>query len=127
MAMFNPIASTVYGSTGTQAIQNESLSADLDTYQELEGFNIVDGSTTVEYDNGTAWNTATEGTDYELALENGTVKPLSGGAIDQGDPLRVSYDYQVTSGTTTTIVQLVPLFVALMVLGLFAFKVQKGM
>lgn len=127
MAMFNPIASTVYGSTGTQAIQNESLSADLDTYQDLEGFNIVDGSTTVEYDNGTAWNTATEGTDYELALENGTIKPLSSGAIDQGDPLRVSYDYQVTSGTTTTIVQLVPLFVALMVLGLFAFKVQQGM
>jgi hypothetical protein len=127
MAMFNPIASTVAGNTGTQSISDESLSADLDTYQELEGYNLVDGSVTVEYDNGTGYQTATEGTDYDLALENGTVKPLSSGSIDQGDPLRVTYDYQVTDGTTTTIVRLIPLFTALMVLGLFAFKVQQGM
>jgi hypothetical protein len=126
--LFVPISGAVTDGTGIQTVTNESVTADVGNHTDLEGYDI-DGSTdTVTYTNGTGTTyTAVEGSDYELATENGSIKVLSGGNIDDGASLKVSYDYQATSGTVTTVVGLVPLFVGLLLIGTIAGKLTDAM
>lgn len=122
--LFTPLASSVADNSGTVSVTNESVTADAGNYTDLDGYQIVDGSETV-YNASGAEQTA--GTDYEMANENGSIKVLSGGSISDGETITVSYDYKATSGSTTTVVQLVPLFMALLILGVLAEKVQRMM
>lgn len=124
MSMFAPIAGLVAGVQGTQSVANEQVTAANDDYVDLDGWDVHEDSETVEFKDGSgSWVTATEGTDYEMAYGNGSVKAVSSGAIDDGDTLRVSYDYRATEGTTAMVIGLVPLFLGLMVLGTFANKI----
>jgi len=129
--LFMPINAAVNDNVGTQTIENETdgLTADYNTTQDLEGYNIVDGSETVERYNSTSgsWETLTAGTDYQINNEPGSIEILDTSATDAGDDIRVSYDYQATSGATTTVALLVPLFVALLVLVMLAAKVMEMM
>lgn len=125
-AMFAPIATSVTDNTGTQAI-NETVTANPGTYQELDGYQITDGSYNVTYDNGTQYVSATEGSDYELAQENGSIKFLSSGNVADGDQAYVHYQYEATSGVTTTLVNLFPMFLGLLLIGTIAGKLSDSL
>ncbi|WP_148414921.1 hypothetical protein [Haloferax sp. KTX1] len=125
--LFMPISNVVTGNTGTQSVVNETATADVGTAVDLDGYEVVADSETVYYDNGSGWTTATAGTDYSFDDNSASVTALSGGSIDDGAALRVSYDYQATSGSTTTITGLIPLFVALLILGVLAAKAMDGL
>lgn len=123
---FVPLVDTINENTGEIEVNNESFNATLGEAQDLSGFNIVDGTETVEYDPGTGYEAATEGTDYSIDNDAGTVTPLSSGAISEGDDVRVSYTYASTDGTTTVVAGVIPVLVALLLLVPMARKVQEA-
>ena len=128
MTMFNPIAGAVTSSSGVQSVTNETVVAEHGNWSELEGYDVEDGSVTVYEPNGSdSYETATEGTDYEVDYSAGAIEALSSGSIGDGDELKVTYDYAATDSTTTTILGLIPMFLGLLVLGVMAAKIQDGL
>ena len=127
--LFMPFSSAVTDNTGEVTIDNETAVASVDEPVELDGYNIATDSETVERYNETSssWEQTASGTDYSIDYEAGTISILDGGSISAGDELRVSYRYQATSGTTTTIVGLLPLFLALLILGSLAGPIMDQM
>jgi hypothetical protein len=125
--LFTPITTSIAENTGTSTVEDERLVATLDEANELRGYQIQDGTVTVEYDDGAGYTTATQGSDYTIDREAGTITPLSTGNISGGDELRVDYTYQATSGSTTTIVGLVPLFMGLIILVTMYAKMREMM
>lgn len=111
--LVGPFVGAISGNVGTvSATDNITASTDGD-YQDLEGYDI-DGATFTAEVSGT---TLSEGSDYELNETEGTVSFLTGSAnVNDGDTVDIAYDYQATDGTTSTIADLLPLFVALLVL-----------
>jgi len=107
-----PFTGAIAGNTGVVST-NETVSASVGDYQDLEGYEIDGATFSAEDSSGTALS---EGTDYELNETAGTIKFLSGGSVSAGDSVKASYDYQATDGTTDTITGLLPLFVGLLVL-----------
>lgn len=116
--LFAPLANTVSDNTGTVAVTNETATATVGEYESLDGYDIDDSTDVVYYDNNEdgSFDTATQGSDYELATENGSVKVLSSGSIDDGAPIKVSYEYRATDDSTTTIAGLAPLLAAILLL-----------
>lgn len=127
--LFTPIADTVNQNTGEQSVTNETVTAQHGEYVDLDGYSILTDSETVYYTNNTDGSTevATRGTDYEMNYSSGSIKALSSGSIDDGEQIDVSYDYEATDSTTTTVAALVPLFVALLMLGVMAARIQDAM
>lgn len=122
--LFTPVSDAVTNNSGTVTVQNETVTADTGNYTALDGYDIDSGSETVYNASG---NQMTSGVDYEMGYQNGSIKALSGGDISDGSEIKVSYDYQATDSTTTTVVTLIPLFMALLILGILAAKVQGMM
>lgn len=127
--LFSPIATVIGDNTGDQTVTNETVNANHGEYVDLTGYAIEDGSETVYEYNETSgsWETATSGTDYEMDYPPGEIQTLSGGSISDGDEIRVSYSYEATSGTTTTVLTMTPMFVALLILGTLAARVNDMM
>ena len=127
--LFTPISDITSSNSGVQTVSNETVTASNSSYVDLTGYNIQENSETVEWFNSTSgsYETVTEGTDYDFAYDNASIIALDGGTISDGDKLRVSYDYQATSGSATTVIEMVPLFVALLMLGVIAGKIQGGL
>jgi len=125
---FIPVANLVGGATDVQTVSNEAVTDNVQfdqTYQ-LDGYNVESGSETLEVDNGTDWVTLSEGTDYEINTERGTVDFVDSSNLDAGDTVRASYDWQQTDGTTASVVGLIPLMLALMLLVPIANRVSEG-
>lgn len=120
-ALFIPLVDTVNSETGTQAVTNESVTAEVGTYVDLENNDLVSSSVTV-YNSTDA--EMTEGTDYEVAYDNGSIKALSGGSITDGNTITVSYDYEATSDMVATIAGLIPLLILVSVLAFVAAAVR---
>jgi hypothetical protein len=116
--LFSPLASSVNDNTGTVTVTNETATATVGAYEQLDGYQIDDSTDVVYYDNNEdgTFESATQGTDYELATDNGSIKVLSGGAIDDGAPIKTTYEYRATDDSTTTVAGLVPLLAALLLL-----------
>jgi hypothetical protein len=124
MVLFNPVAALVDSTTGTTSVANEEVTVANDSFFQLDGYNIQEDSETVQYKNATGtWVNATEGTDYEMKYSEGSIKALPDGSIEDGETVRVWYDYEPTDGATTTVLTMVPLFMALLVLGTFGEKI----
>jgi len=121
VSLFSPITTVIAENTGTQSVANEAVTADVGNYTELGGYNVEDGTVTVTDGSGTTY---TEGTDYEIDYNAGELKALSNGSIADGDTLDVSYDYQAADSTTSTIVNLIPLLMALVGVMMFADKMN---
>jgi len=116
VSVFPAVSQSITDNTGVQSVGNESVTADVGNYTDLDGYNIKDGTVTVEND-GTTY---TEGDDYEIDYEAGELKALDSGTIEDGETLTVSYDYQASGKTTATIANLIPLVMALVGVMLFA-------
>jgi len=122
-SLFAPVASSVNSSTGVQTVTNETVTADVGNYVDVGGYDIDSSTVTVYQPTGSAYETATQSTDYEFNTSDGSIKALSGGDIGDGETLKVSYDYQATDDTTSTVANLVPLFMALLIVGVLAGKI----
>jgi hypothetical protein len=130
MTLFSPVLATVNTATGSQAVTNETFSAQTGTYVDLDGYDIDKGSETVYAFNDTSnsYETVSEGTAYEMNYSAGSIKALSGShQLDDGEDAKITYGYQATDGTTATIAALVPTFMALLVVGVFASKITGAM
>lgn len=121
-ALFGPFVSAVSDNTGTQSVTNETVTASTGDYVNLDGFDI-EGTSVVVYN--ASDDVMTEGTDYEVNTDNGSVLALSGGDIGDGTDIKVSYDYAQTSDVATTVADLIPLILLVVVLGTVAFAVKN--
>lgn len=123
-----PIMSTISENTG-EVETDANFTAETDTWQELDGYSIVTDSETVEYrtNDGDMWTTADSGTDYELDEDSGDIQFLSSGNVSDGDQISMAYTYEATDSTTTTVLGIVPILVALLLLTALADRVQEGL
>lgn len=124
---FVPVVDVLDSSTGEVVIENDTVATDLNTSEsyELQGQPVLDGSETVEVNDAGSWTTLTAGTDYVLDNTNGTIQFNDATAVSDGDEVRATYTYQATEGIVTSIANLLPLFLALLLLVPLANKVQS--
>lgn len=126
---FVPVVDVIDQNSGEVVVTNETLTTNSTGGEslELQGYDLVSNNETIEYDSGSGFTTASEGTDYSIDETNGTVTILSGGNIADGSEVRADYSYSATDGTTGTITDLLPLFMALLLLVPLANAVRRGM
>jgi len=126
---FAPVVDVLDSSTGEVEIENETVTtnASFDQTYELRGDNITADSETIEVYNATgdSWTTLTAGTDYTLNEDTGTIQFSDTTDVSAGDEIRASYLYQATSGIVTSVANLLPVFLALLLLVPLANKVQE--
>lgn len=119
-----PLSTVVATSTGVVGVGNESVTIHTDEYSDLDGYDVTNNYT-VELEDGTE---LTEGTDYEINRTEGSITAVSGSAtVSDGDTVLVTYEYNATDSTTGTIAGLVPMFAALLILGIAAAKMREMM
>lgn len=117
MIFMPAVVDAVDTSTGTQTVTNETVSAQYDEGVDLDGYQVESGTVTVYgyNDSSASYETATEGTDYEVKLEPGELKVLNGSTlIEDGEDVKVSYDYEASGATTTLVVGFVPLMIGVL-------------
>jgi len=112
IVVMQPVVGAVNDNSGTVSVNNETASLPHGEWVDLAGYDLVDGSVNVESLDGTT--TFSEGSDYELALENGSIKALSSGTITDGQTVNVTYQYQATSGPATTVIGFIPVMFGLL-------------
>lgn len=126
MMFLQPVITSVNDNTGSQTVTNETVNADVGAYVDLGGFNIDSGSETVWGLNDTSGNyeQATAGTDYEIDNGGGELKVLnSSSLIQDGEEVKVSYDYQASGQTTALLAGFVPIMLVLLLFVITAMKV----
>lgn len=121
--LFVPFQTSVNTSTGTQTVTNESVTVDIGNYSDLDGYHVDASSVTVYNSSGAT----VPSSDYDVKERPGQIRFNSSTYYSDGDTNQVTYDYEATSGSTTIIAGLIPLFVALLILGILASKVQELM
>lgn len=123
----SPVVSAVNQNTGVQSVTNETVTADYNASADLAGYDVDAGSVTVYGLNETSghYETATEPDDYELRAGPGEVDfNESSTLINEGEDVRVTYDYTATSGTTTLIIGFIPVMLGTLILTVIARGVQ---
>jgi hypothetical protein len=126
--LLGPVVTTVNGQTGTQEVTNETVTAETGEWVNLDGYNVVESSVTVYgyNDSDDSYEEAIEGTDYELDADAGEIKALnSSSLIEDGEDIKVTYDYEATDAMTETIIGYGPTFLGLLLLTTVGMKVQK--
>ena len=126
---FVPVVDVIDGSTGEVQVENETVTTNAsfsETY-ELSGDNITAGSETVEVYSSGSWTTLTAGTDYALNEGAGTIQFSDTTDVSAGDEIRATFSYQATSGIVTSIADLLPVFLGLLLLVPMANKIQDEM
>lgn len=131
VSMIPTVIGVTDNNAGTVTETNESVSGsvELDTWYELQGYEVVSGSETVYFENGTAgsFEVASSSTDYDLNTSDGAIKLLSTGEVDAGDEVKMTYDYQATDSTTETVVDLFGLLIALVILVAISNPIREAM
>lgn len=125
---FVPVVDIIDQNSGEVQIENETVTTNVsyaETY-DLGNYDIIDDSETLEYDDAGTWTELTQGDDYTIDNTNGTVEFVDTGVVSEGDEVRASYTYQATDGIVTSIVGLLPVFLALLLLVPLASKVSEG-
>lgn len=120
--LFVPVFDIVGQNTGTVSVANESVVANVGEPVDLDGYDVDETSVVVTSDGSTV---ATS--DYSVDAGPGTITFADGGNVTDGETVEVSYAYAATSGTTSTLTGLIPLFMALLILGILASKITDGL
>jgi hypothetical protein len=125
-----PVVGAANDNSGTQTVTNETIDANYDTFVDLGGYAVVSGSETVwgYNDTDSSYETAVQGTDYELNLNSGEIKILNGSSlIEDGETVKVSYDYEASGELTATVMEFIPVMLGTLVLVIVARGVQREM
>lgn len=127
-----PFFNVVNGVAGSQTVDNESVTAtftgNTGDWKELRGYDVDDSETVLWLNSSTGnYETLTEGTDYEFNYTDGAIRALSGGVVQDGDELLVSYTYQATSETTAVVLLITPLLLVLVILAAFSNQIDSLM
>lgn len=113
------VGDVVGDNTGTQSVTNESVTGSLEynTTYDLDGFEVVSGSQTVYVENGSAGSfESLASSEYTLDERRGELEVTGQTGSSSGDEVKITYDYEATDGTATTILDLLTLFIALIIL-----------
>ena len=127
--LFLPLFDTVNANSGVQTVNNSTVTVQNDTYTDLSGYE-VDRSTVVVYGyNETSGNyVQATSDDYDLNPTPGEIKANNSSTLIQdGEEIKVTYDYAATSPLTTTVVTLVPLFAAVAIVAVLGIRIQGMM
>jgi len=129
LIFLQPVVGAVQDNTGTQAVTNETVNADLDSYADLGGYDVDEGSVTVYGFNDTSSSYETvSSTDYDVRYPEGELQVNSTASIVQdGETIKVSYDYQASDGVATTVIGFIPVIMATLILFVLSQGVQRGM
>jgi hypothetical protein len=128
VAVLNPLITTANDNTGSQDVVNESVTASVGEYVELQGYAVDSGSETVYGFNDSEgdYEVASSPGDYRMNYSAGEIWVNSSSTlIEDGEEMKVSYTYQASGSTTETVVTLAPLLVALIVLVAFTDQIQE--
>lgn len=126
MLFLQPVITAAESNTGAQTVTNESVTADTGAYVALDGYNIDESSETVwgYNDSSGSYEQAVKGTDYAIDYDGGDLKALNGsGLIQDGENLKVSYDYQASGQTTSLVAGFVPVMFVLLLFVTVAMRV----
>ncbi|MFB6200392.1 MAG: hypothetical protein ABEI98_00070 [Halorhabdus sp.] len=126
MLFLQPVMTAAQSNTGQQSVTNETVTANYGKYVELDGYDIDTNSETVWGYNDTSGNyeQAVKGTDYEINYDGGELKVLNGSTlIEDGEDVKVSYDYQASGQTTALVAGFVPIMLVLLLFVAVAMRV----
>jgi hypothetical protein len=129
LIFLQPVVGAVNDNTGQQSVTNETVTADLDSYVDLGGYDVDEGSVTVYgfNDTSSSYETVADA-DYDVREPEGELRVNSSASVVQdGETVKVSYDYQASDGVATTVIQFVPVIMATLVLFVLSQGVQRGM
>lgn len=130
MVFFPAVVNAVDTSTGTQTVENETVTAQSGEYVDLSGYQVEDGTVTVYGYNDTSasYETATSPDDYEVKFEPGELKANSSSTlIDDGENVKVTYDYKASNDTTTLIAGFIPVMIGVLLFFSLARKTMDMM
>jgi hypothetical protein len=123
--VLQPVVLAANDNTGVQSVANDQITADLGNYSDLGGYDVDKSTVVVEDAGGTT--TYSQGSDYEVATGNGSIKALSSGTISDGQTLNVSYDYQATGGLTETVIGFVPVMFGVLMMVAASRAIERRM
>lgn len=126
MLFLQPVISAAETNTGQQSIGNETVNADYNEPVELDGYDIATNSETVwgYNDSSGTYEQAVSGTDYEIDYGGGELEVLNGSSLIQdGEEVKVSYDYQASGQTVSLIAGFVPIMLVLLMFVAVAMRV----
>lgn len=106
------IGDVVGDNSGTVTVTNESATAQLNEAVDLEGYEVQEG-TVVIYDSD---GNEVPSSNYTIDSGTGAFTLTDTAEAADGEAVTVTYDYQATDGTTSTILDLLTMFVALIIL-----------
>ncbi|QGX95925.1 hypothetical protein EI982_14590 [Haloplanus rallus] len=126
--MLTPVVTAVNANTGTVSVTDETVTAQTDERVDLRGYDIDPASVTVEAynDSSGSWEMTTEYTLYDqpgeiqFDVQNSTL-------IDDGEEVRVTYDYQATGELTALVAGFIPVGVGLFIFVGIARRVETMM
>lgn len=122
--MLGPVVEVTGSYTGTQTVVNETVTADYDDPVDLRGYDIVSGSETVWGYNGTDYVEATSPDDYSIDEGPGELTfNESSTLIDDGEDVKVTYDYQATDELTALVLGFLPVMLGVLIFVPIAMRV----
>jgi len=123
--MLAPVVAAVNSNTGTVSVTDETVVAQSGERVALSGYDIDPATVTVEAYNDTSgsWETTTEYTlydqpgDIQFDVQNAT-------NIEDGEEIRVDYDYQATGELTALVAGFIPVGIGLLIFVPIARRVE---
>ncbi|WP_423745103.1 hypothetical protein V5735_03495 (plasmid) [Haladaptatus sp. SPP-AMP-3] len=117
LILLSPVNSTVTNNTGSQAVVNETHAVGFNESIDLRGYNIDPASETVFGYNDTSGSyEVAPASDYTLTDGSGTLDLKSSSTLfDEGEDVKVSYDYQASDDLTTLVVGYIPVGMGILI------------
>lgn len=126
--LLNPVISVVDANTGTTSVTNATFNADYNNSYDLQGYDIDQNSETVYGFNDTSgsYEVVTSPGNYSIDYSAGEISINSSSTIIQdGEEVKVSYDYQAAGSLATLVIGFIPLAIGLLIFVRVADPVQR--
>lgn len=130
MVFFAPVVDAVNSNTGTQSVTNETVAAQHGEYVDLSGYDIDSGETVYGFnDSSGEYETMSGGgTNYTMNYSAGSIQVTNGdGTIQDGEDIKVSYDYQAAGELASLVIGFIPVGFAVLLFAKLAFGAQRGL
>lgn len=112
------VAPVVADHTGEQSVTNETVNADYNNSVDLQGYDITKGTVTVYGFNDTSdkYEVASDPGDYDIKYAPGEITfNSSSSLIQDGEEVKVTYDYTAAGPTASLVIGFIPVALALII------------